>query len=104
MRTARELLGTETMVRPSGDIQADQIPKQNKRPQKRASVAFGPDLRIRATFRLRRSTAMTYQKSVYSITWTLWRWEIWHGGRLLRCGTARTKAAAEMKARQAVTI
>jgi hypothetical protein len=47
---------------------------------------------------------MTYQKSVYSITWTLRRWEIWQGGRLLRCGTARTKAAAEMKARRAVTI
>ena len=47
---------------------------------------------------------MTYEKFVYSITSNVWRWEIWQGGRLLRCGTARTKAAAEMKARQAVTI
>jgi len=52
----------------------------------------------------RRSTAMTYEKFVYAITSNVWRWEIWQGRRLLRCGTARTKAAAEMKARQAVTI
>ena len=37
-----------------------------------------------------------YQISVYSITPNLWRWELRCGGALLRCGTAPTKAAAEM--------
>ena len=36
-----------------------------------------------------------YQISVYSITPKLWRWELRCGGALLRCGTARTKAADE---------
>ena len=36
-----------------------------------------------------------YQVSVYSITPNLWRWEVRCGGALLRCGTARTKVAAE---------
>jgi hypothetical protein len=37
-----------------------------------------------------------YQVSVYPITLTLWRWEIRCGGAMLRCGTARTRGAAEM--------
>jgi hypothetical protein len=37
-----------------------------------------------------------YQVSVYPITLILWRWEIRCGGALLRCGTARTRVAAEM--------
>ncbi len=39
-----------------------------------------------------------YRVSVYSITPNLWRWEVRCGGALLRCGTARTKAAAERDA------
>jgi hypothetical protein len=39
-----------------------------------------------------------YQLLVYSITDDLWRWEIRSEGMLLRCGTALTKTAAEMKA------
>ena len=37
-----------------------------------------------------------YELSVYAITPELWRWEIRCGGALLRCGTAPTRAAAEM--------
>jgi hypothetical protein len=36
-----------------------------------------------------------YQISVYLITPSLWRWEI-RCGALLRCGTAPSRAAAEM--------
>jgi hypothetical protein len=36
-----------------------------------------------------------YQLSVYPITPSLWRWEFRCGGALVRCGTARTSAAAE---------
>jgi hypothetical protein len=36
-----------------------------------------------------------YQVSVYSITPSLWRWELRCGGALLRCGTAPGKVAAE---------
>jgi hypothetical protein len=36
-----------------------------------------------------------YQLSVYPITPNLWRWEIRCGGKLLRCGTAPTRVAAE---------
>ena len=32
---------------------------------------------------------------VYAVTPYLWRWEIRRGGGLLRCGTARTRVAAE---------
>jgi hypothetical protein len=39
-----------------------------------------------------------YTTSVYSITSTLWRWEIRYGGALLGCGTTPTRAAAEIKA------
>jgi hypothetical protein len=39
-----------------------------------------------------------YQVSVYPITRNLWRWEIRSGGALLRCGTARTRADAEVEA------
>jgi hypothetical protein len=39
-----------------------------------------------------------YETFIFSITSMLWRWEIRCGGALLRCGTAATKAAAEMKA------
>ena len=38
-----------------------------------------------------------YEISVYSITPKLWRWELRCGGALLRCGTAQTKAAAEIE-------
>ena len=37
-----------------------------------------------------------YQRSIYPITPSLWRWEIRIGGTLLRCGTAPTRVAAEM--------
>jgi hypothetical protein len=43
-----------------------------------------------------------YQLSVYPITADLWRWEIRSGGALLRCGTAPTKAAAEMDVNEVV--
>jgi hypothetical protein len=39
-----------------------------------------------------------YQISVYPITPNLWRWEIRSEGALLRCGTAWTRAAAEVEA------
>jgi hypothetical protein len=35
-----------------------------------------------------------YQLLVYPITPHLWRWEIWCGGALLRCGAAPTGDAA----------
>jgi hypothetical protein len=41
-----------------------------------------------------------YTTSVYSITINLWRWEIRCGSTLLRCGTAPTRAAAEMEANE----
>jgi hypothetical protein len=37
-----------------------------------------------------------YLLLVYSITGSLWRWGIWSGGALRRCGTASTKWAAAM--------
>jgi hypothetical protein len=43
-----------------------------------------------------------YVLSVYTITAYLWRWEIRCGGGLLRCGTARSKAAAETAVRAAI--
>jgi hypothetical protein len=43
-----------------------------------------------------------YQGSVYPITLNLWRWEIRWGGALLRCGTTRTRAAAEMSVNHVV--
>ena len=43
-----------------------------------------------------------YETSIYSITPNLWRWEIRCGGALLRCGTAPTRAAAEMGVNAAV--
>ena len=39
-----------------------------------------------------------YQVLVYPITANLWRWEIRCGGVLVRCGTAPTRAAAEVDA------
>ena len=43
-----------------------------------------------------------YELSVYPVTPCLWRWEIRCGGALLRCGTAYTKAAAEMAVRDVI--
>jgi hypothetical protein len=37
-----------------------------------------------------------FELSVYPVTPNLWRWEIRCSGALLRCGTAPTRAAAEM--------
>ena len=37
-----------------------------------------------------------YETSIYSIAPNVWRWEIRRGGALLLCGTAATKAAAEI--------
>jgi hypothetical protein len=54
----------------------------------------------RPYFRLERSDATVYETSVYSITSNLWRWEIRCGGALLRCGTAPSRAAAEMGANE----
>jgi hypothetical protein len=39
-----------------------------------------------------------YETSIYFIAPNLSRWEIRRGGTLLRCGTAATRAAAEMHA------
>jgi hypothetical protein len=39
---------------------------------------------------------------VYAVTPYLWRWEIRRGGALLRCGTARTRVAAEADVNKAV--
>ena len=39
---------------------------------------------------------------VYVVIPYLWRWEIRRGGALLRCGTARSKVAAEADALVAV--
>jgi hypothetical protein len=39
-----------------------------------------------------------YEFAVYPITLNLWRWEVRYGGALLRCGTAPTRAAAEVYA------
>jgi hypothetical protein len=36
------------------------------------------------------------QVTVYAITPNLWRWEFRRSGTLLRCGTALTRAAAEI--------
>lgn len=47
--------------------------------------------------------ATVYQLSVYAITPSLWRWEIRCAGALLRCGTARTKVAAETHMREIVS-
>ena len=43
-----------------------------------------------------------YQIQIYSITRTLWRWEVRCGGALLCCGTAHTRQAAEGEAKQNV--
>jgi hypothetical protein len=39
-----------------------------------------------------------YQFLVYPITDNLWRWEVRSGNVLLRCGTAPTRATAELNA------
>jgi hypothetical protein len=44
-----------------------------------------------------------YELSVYPITPNLWRWEVRCGRALLRCGTAPTRAAAEMAAGEVIT-
>jgi hypothetical protein len=36
-----------------------------------------------------------YHVSVYSITSKLWRWELYCGTALIRCGTAPTRALAK---------
>ena len=43
-----------------------------------------------------------YELSIYPITPDLWRWEIRCGGALLLCGTAPTRVAAEMAARDVI--
>jgi hypothetical protein len=43
-----------------------------------------------------------YELSIYPIAPKLWRWEIRCGGALLRCGTTRTRAAAEMAVNEIV--
>jgi hypothetical protein len=54
------------------------------------------DLKERKWFRRERSNTPMYATSIYWIAPSLWRWEIRCGGALLRCGTAPTKAAAEL--------
>jgi len=39
-----------------------------------------------------------YQFLVYPVTDNLWRWEVRSGNVLLRCGTAPTRATAELNA------
>jgi len=48
-----------------------------------------------------KETAM-YQVQIYSITETLWRWEIRSGGELLCCGTTHTKAEAENEVKETI--
>jgi hypothetical protein len=43
-----------------------------------------------------------YELSIYPITPDLWRWEIWCGSALLRCGTAPTRVAAEIAVRDVI--
>ena len=43
-----------------------------------------------------------YETSIYSIAPNLWRWEIRCGGALLRCGTAETRAIAELHVKAVV--
>jgi len=43
------------------------------------------------------SGAIMYEISVYPITSNLWRWEIFCGGALVRCGTAPTWMAANQE-------
>ena len=42
------------------------------------------------------------QLLVYPITPHLWRWEIWCGGALFRCGAAPTVVAAALHVRDVV--
>jgi hypothetical protein len=56
----------------------------------------------RKRFRRERSNASMYTTSIYSIAPSLWRWEIRCGGALLRCGTAESRAAAEMHVKAVV--
>ncbi len=58
-------------------------------------ASINPKTRL-PTFRFEKEGSTMYQISVYSITPNLWRWEVRCGGALLRCGTAPSKAAAEM--------
>lgn len=41
---------------------------------------------------------------VYAITPDLWRWEVRSGRALLRCGTARTRGAAEVDVNNFVNV
>ncbi len=43
-----------------------------------------------------------YEVQIYSISETLWRWEIRCGGALLRCGTSHSEAEAENEARETI--
>jgi len=43
-----------------------------------------------------------YEGFVYSIAPNLWRWEIRCGGALLLCGTAATRAFAELHVKAVV--
>ena len=44
----------------------------------------------------RRKPAPTYQILIYAIVPNLWRWEIRSDATLVRCGTAKTEADAEL--------
>jgi hypothetical protein len=52
--------------------------------------------------RLKMEGATMYEISVYSITPNLWRWELRCGGALLCCGTAPSRADAEMEVNEFV--
>jgi hypothetical protein len=58
----------------------------------------------RLPFWLERSDTALYETSVYPITSNLWRWEVRCGDVLIRCGTAPTSAAAEVKANEFANI
>jgi hypothetical protein len=47
---------------------------------------------------------MHYDIRIYEIVKDLWRWEIRSEGKLLRCGTAENKAAAESEAAQEIEV
>jgi hypothetical protein len=54
------------------------------------------DHREPLTVRAAKEGATMYELPAYPIAPNLWRWEICCGSALLRCGTTRTKAAAEL--------
>jgi hypothetical protein len=74
---------------------------RRKAPKGKAKAKAASNKPATSDFRQYGGTTM-YELSVYSITHRLWRWEIRFGDRLLRCGTALTRVAAEMAVRDVI--